>query len=122
MDKLRLRVAMPASLLAELVAPYRSICFVTQSKLRPCPMNIRFSQAPTPAARLAAVIREYLINRCPEYPHTPDYADIEQFLSPYLERELLMRAIAENIPISNRAKSLKVDLENVELRISKMSI
>ncbi len=58
-------------------------------------MDGRITAAPQPAGRFAALFRSIVIQRVRPIPPTPDYGDIEEWVDPFLEKELLFADIEE---------------------------
>jgi len=56
----------------------------------------RITAAPTPAGRLAALLRSIVIQRVRPIPPTPDYGDIAERIHPFLEKEGLLAGIEES--------------------------
>jgi hypothetical protein len=78
----------------------------------------RITHAPTPEGRIAAVIRSLILRDAHPIPDRPDYADLNDWLRPFLSCEFLSERI-EEAPGEQRRQFLREDLERMEARIEK---
>jgi hypothetical protein len=78
----------------------------------------RITHAPTPEGRIAAVIRSQILQDAHPIPDRPDYADLNDWLRPFLSREFLLERI-EEAQGEARRKFLQEDLDRAEARIEK---
>lgn len=58
-------------------------------------MDGRITHGPSPEARIAAVCRSLIIRFAKPVPDRPDYADLNEWLQVYLEREFTIVRIDE---------------------------
>jgi hypothetical protein len=74
-------------------------------------LYIRNINAPTAAGRLAAVVREFIVQWAKQhghqYPMTPDNRDLQDFMQPYVEREDLVSRLDEAINEGMRTNSVE---------------
>jgi hypothetical protein len=77
----------------------------------------RITSAPTPAGRLAAFFRSFVIQNFTPIPALPDYADIAESIEPFLDKELILARIgeAERAHRNDRIEHLKSELGQVTL-------
>lgn len=85
-------------------------------------MNVRIKQEPTPAGRIAAVVRALIVRTVRPYPNMPDYADIRDAIELYCQREALIVRVDEARRSSTykRALELQQALTDIEKRIDQL--
>lgn len=83
-------------------------------------MDGRITHAASPEARIAAVCRALILRYAHPAPDRPDYADLNEWLQVYLEREFLMVRIdeAKQHQSPEHGEGLRAALIRAETRIA----
>jgi len=84
----------------------------------------RITAAPTPAGRLAALLRSIVIQRVRPVPPVPDYGDIAERIHPFLEKERLLAGIEESQEENNseRVRELEGKLSIVKAIVASQKL
>lgn len=83
-------------------------------------MDGRITSGPSPEARIAAVCRSLILRYARPLPDRPNYADLNEWLQVYLEREFLVVRIDEGHQPQTEARGeyLRTQLVRAEAKIA----
>lgn len=83
-------------------------------------MDGRITHGPSPFARIAAVCRSLILRFSKPVPDRPDYADLNEWLQIYLQREFLLERLDESTmpQTPERNEQLRTELVKAETKIA----